>query len=215
MKRSILMLMAIAVALIFFGCAKEEILPPDLEQDALEESALKGAKVNKPAKFIGTSIPVINTAEPNNFGIPTALPNGQTLVEGVSVEWYDEASDWRVTGKSVWKADYVWDGDPYISHGIIEGTCEIFVGLQNPDSPGYDPDALPVGKWEITWTGEQIVNPDGSFEMVAYAYGVGTEGVVKGLRAKWIDTFDFVNFRYNTEGYIKHANKGQHKKRHH
>jgi len=211
MKRSIFLLMAIAMAVIFAGCEKEKVLPPDLEQDVLEDADFKGARHHKPAKFIGTSLPVLNPSVPNEAGVVTPMPNGQLKVEGTVAEWFEEASDWRISGKSVWTANYLWDGEPLASHGLAEGTCEIFVGLTNPDLEGFDPDVEPLGKWELSWTGEMIVNPDGSADMVAIACGVGTEGVVKGLRTRSVYTFDFAAFKYNTEGYIKHANK--HKKR--
>jgi hypothetical protein len=74
------MLVAIVMAVIFAGCEKEEILPPDPQQDALEESALKGAKVKDKRSFEGVCIPV----DPDNF------------------VWYDDMDDWRVTGTTVW-----------------------------------------------------------------------------------------------------------------
>lgn len=75
-----LMLVAIAMAVIFAGCEKNEILPPDLEQDALEESTLKGAKVKDKRSFEG----ICNVID---FG------------EGI---WHDETDDWRTTGTSYW-----------------------------------------------------------------------------------------------------------------
>ena len=74
------MLMAIAVALIFFGCAKEEILAPEVEQDAMEESALKGAKAKAKRSFEGIC----------------------TLVDFPAGLWYDAMDDWRVTGTTLW-----------------------------------------------------------------------------------------------------------------
>ena len=72
MKRSILMLLVIGVAMIFFGCEKMDPLVPDSNIDQ-EITSLKAAKVRT---FTGVCIPV----DPDAF------------------IWHDEADEWRVTG---------------------------------------------------------------------------------------------------------------------
>lgn len=72
------MLVAIAMAVIFAGCEKEEIVPLDVEQDALAKSASKSADVKR--TFEGICSPV-NPAE---------------------FIWHDAMDDWRVSGTTVW-----------------------------------------------------------------------------------------------------------------
>ena len=84
MKRSILMLMVIAVALIFFGCEKETFAP-ESEQDAMEESVLKGAEIKVKRTFEGVC-------------------NKVWAIEDRNV-WYDVTDDWRTTGTSIWELD--------------------------------------------------------------------------------------------------------------
>lgn len=78
MKGSILCLVAIAMAVIFAGCEKEEVLSPEQEQEALKEYVLKSAETK--GLFEGLCTPV----DPGNF------------------IWYDDMDDWRVTGTTVW-----------------------------------------------------------------------------------------------------------------
>jgi len=78
------MLMAITVALIFFSCEKETFAP-ESEQDAMEESALKGAKINVKRTFEGVCTKVWAIQDQN--------------------EWYDATDDWRTTGTTIWKMD--------------------------------------------------------------------------------------------------------------
>jgi hypothetical protein len=90
MKRSILMLMAIAVALIFFGCAKEEILAPESGMDDQEDTALKAAKVK--GTFEGICTKVWANTQQN--------------------EWHDDTDDWRTTGTTIWDQPdpNIWEG---------------------------------------------------------------------------------------------------------
>ena len=200
MKRSILMLMAIAVALIFFGCAKEEILAPEVEQDAMEESALKGAK--KATEFTGTSAPIL--VPPISEGTTMILPNGKTKLKGMTAEWYDEASDLRVTGKSIWVVNSITEAENPFNRKMW-GSAEIFVGVKHPDDPNYDPNDLPTGRWDIKWHGYMTPSETpGHFTIDVDATGVGKSGEVKGLTAKWKYIFDTeVAPYYITEGYIK------------
>ncbi len=80
MKRSILMLLVIGVAMIFFGCEKMDPLVPDSNADQ-EITSLKAAKVK--GTFAGICTP---TAPPN--------PGDNA--------WHDETGDWRTTGTTIW-----------------------------------------------------------------------------------------------------------------
>lgn len=80
MKRSILLLMAVLMAVFFVSCEKEEILPPDVEQDNLEQAALKCAKEKDKRSFEGICTPL-------------------DFAAGL---WYDATDDWRVTGTTLW-----------------------------------------------------------------------------------------------------------------
>ncbi len=204
MKRSILMLMAIAVALIFFGCEKETFAP---ESDPLDQetTTLKAAK--EKVEFDGTCI-IIN--HPTKFPPPILNPNSKYKEKwvGVEGEWFDNADDWRVTGKTIWYANYYWEGIPFASNAKVWGKFKLFVGVINDESHAdFNPDATPKGIWEVSWHGN--ITDDG-LNAICYANGVGKSGVVKGLTAKWIYTLAYgitpegVTYPYYvTEGYIK------------
>ncbi|MCK5135356.1 MAG: hypothetical protein KAR19_06165 [Bacteroidales bacterium] len=78
MKRTSLMLLVIGVAIIFFGCTKEDLMDPELNLVDQETTALKSAKAKRTFEGICTFVkPVPNT-------------------------WYDASDDWRVTGTTIW-----------------------------------------------------------------------------------------------------------------
>jgi hypothetical protein len=191
MKRSKLMLLVIGAAIFFFGCEKMDPVPPDFELANQENTSLKCTKVK--TAFTGTSTPVINPIDP---GTTKILPNGKTQVMGCVAEWYDQASDPRVTGTSIWYENFIWDAEPFASPGKIWGKAEIFVGGNAEENDG---------RWEITWHGYFTLSEvPGHFTVDVDAVGTGKEGEVKGLTAKWKYTFDSqVGFFYSTEGYIK------------
>ncbi len=191
MKRSKLMLLVIGAAIIFFGCEKMDPELPEPDQPDLGMASLKATKVK--TAFTGTSIPVINPIDPGTIKI---LPNGKTHVMGVVAEWYDQASDPRVTGTSIWYENIIWDAEPFASPGKVWGKAEIFVGGNAEENDG---------RWEITWHGYFTLSEvPGHFTIDVDAVGTGKEGEVKGLTAKWKYIFDSqVGFFYSTEGYIK------------
>ena len=137
--------------------------------------------------FIGTSIWV----EDIYLGDTTYLPTGQMLIENQTSEWYDEATDWRVTGTTFWTINWLIEPDPPFT-AEVSGTTELFV----------DGDR---GKWEMSWHGPMVPTADG-FLIEVHAVGIGVEGEVMGLFAEWNYTmnFDFSNpnFMYISEGYI-------------
>ena len=100
-----------------------------------------------------------------------------TFVEPVPNTWYDETDDWRVTGTTIWTQP-----DP----AVFSGTAELFVCAKNP----FDENR---GKWEMKWEGGLAPNAEGTgFDIVATATGVGVEGKVKGMKAKWTYTMNYI-----------------------
>ena len=91
-------------------------------------------------------------------------------------EWNDVADDPRVTGVSVW----VTDGAEPIDEITLKlwGTAELTVNCG-------------LGIWEMTWRGTMTTTGEGTFRIVAHAVGVGVEGEVEGLTARWKYTMNF------------------------
>jgi len=120
-------------------------------------------------------------------------------------KWYDATDDWRVTGTTIW----VTAADGFY------GTAELFVDARNP----HDENS---GKWEMTWTGSITPTAEGIL-LVASAEGTGVEGKVKGMKANWTYTMDYIGadfpnpanptFFYKIEGSIE-KNNGDHGKGH-
>ena len=102
MKRSSLLLLLIGVAIIFFGCTKDDLVEPDLNLADQETTALKAAKVKR--TFTGICMPI---------DVPPPTIN----------EWYDASDDWRVTGTTIWT-------QPDLD--VFGGTAELFVEATNP-----------------------------------------------------------------------------------
>ena len=186
MKHSKLMLLVVGATIIFFGCEKMEIEPPDLDQSNGAIASLKCTKVKR--TFEGICTPVEMTAEIN--------------------KWYDATDDWRVTGNTIW----VTAADGFY------GTAELIVDARNPHDENR-------GKWEMTWTGSITPTEEGIL-VEASAEGTGVEGKVKGLKANWTYTMDYVGadfpnpenptFFYKIEGSIdkKLVSQKSHKNRH-
>ena len=125
------------------------------------------------------------------LGDTTFLPTGQILIENQTSEWYDEATDWRVTGSTFWTINWLIEPDPPFTAEVY-GTTELFV----------DGDR---GKWEMSWHGPMVPTAEG-FLIEVHAVATGVEGEVMGLFAEWNYTMNFVfsnpNFMYISEGYI-------------
>ena len=185
MKHLIYVFLVIGVVVFFFGCQKDNLTSPDLNQSDQAEAPVlnKSDRVLVPwtktkTAFTGTS----NFKQLLEPATETLLPNGKTLLSGEVAEWYDEASDPRVTGQSIWVVNKLLNED---GSGKVWGTADIFV-----DNDG--------GRWEILWWGS--VSSEG---VVAKAVGTGIEGDVKGLVAKWTYTMIFENgIFYTSKGYI-------------
>ena len=176
MKKSVSVFLLIFTILVYFGCTEDNPIGPQADQGT---ASLE--KLNK-TTFTGTS----RFVKPIDPGTTTVLPNGYTLIEQRVVEWYDEASDPRITGRSIWTVDQIISPDGAVKYG---GSTELIV-----DGSG--------GKWEMWWHGS-IVGGIG----IANAYCVGVEGAVKGLYAKSIYTIDLTvgpppTSFYEVEGFI-------------
>jgi len=101
MKRLNLMILIIGVAIIFFGCSKNNSLAPDLNQSDELTSSLKAKKVH--TFFTGETTPIIPPPSGGN-------------------DWSDVADDSRVTGVGTW----VTEGGP-TADGKLWGTTELTV----------------------------------------------------------------------------------------
>ena len=89
--------------------------------------------------------------------------------------WYDATDDWRVTGTTVWVQP---------DATIFGGTATLFVDAKNPHDENR-------GKWEMTWSGELDFGAEGVV-IVTNATGIGVEGKVKGMEAKWTYTMNYI-----------------------
>ncbi len=192
MKRLITLFLVAAVTMFFYSCSENNSTAPELSQSDQVTSTLAKVKT----AFTGTCIPIL-LGDP---GTKTVLPNGKTLVKGETAEWYDEADDWRVTGKTFWFINSLIEADGLNTK--LWGKANIIVVGENP---GDDP----RGTWNLSWHG--YLTPKGDppydkyshFTIVVDAVGQGKEGEVKGLVAKWTYKFDSeVGYFYVTEGFI-------------
>ena len=187
MKHSILMCLILGVAVIFFGCSTDDLMDLESVQSDQEVTTLKSMKngnVKKP--FTGTSIPLGIGEDGTN--------HGKKLLKGEYAEWYDGATDPRVSGNSFWYINSMANED-----GIVKlwGKAEILVGTHY-----LYPDWPQTGKWEMTFHG-YLTPVEGGFIIVADAVGQGKSGDVKGLVAHWTYTMDITNgFFYESKGYI-------------
>ena len=178
MKRFISMFLVIGTAMIFFACQGDSLTDPGLSQSADQTDQAPTSLAQFKTPFTGTC----NFVKDIDPGTATVLPNGKTLVEGIVSEWYDEASDPRVTGRTIWSFSMLLNED---GTGKLWGTAELIV-----DNNG--------GKWKTAYKGE--LTAEGAFAPVV---GVGVEGDVKGLTEKWDYTMIYANgFFYVTEGFI-------------
>jgi len=156
MKRLNLMFLIVGTTLFFFGCSKDKPSATELIHNEQKTSSLAKRSVvsfNGEEKFIAM----------HNPGTWTALPNGLSLAKGGVYEYYDEASDPRVTGKLVLYVNGVFDNT---FSGKFSGTGELTTDIG--------------GGWDLKIVGERIAT-EGSF---ADAIGHG-KGIFEGLVAHW------------------------------
>ncbi len=97
-----------------------------------------------------------------------------TFVKPEPNTWHDVMDDWRVTGTTVWEQ----------AAGGFYGTAKLYVEAKNPHETNR-------GIWEMTWTGSITPTDDGLL-IVATATGVGVEGKVKGMKANWTYSMDYI-----------------------
>ncbi len=90
--------------------------------------------------------------------------------------WYDATDDLRTTGTTIWMEDDETDA--------FDGTALLLVGALNPNDDNH-------GIWDITWSGEIEPTAEGGLVIVVHAVGIGTEGSVEGLTARWKYKMDY------------------------
>lgn len=200
MKRSIFMLLAIAMAVLLMGCEKEKIMATESGLDDRETADLKSAE--KSVEFTGTCMPL--PLAPLSDGKIIELPNGRTHIIGNIADWYDESlTEPLVTGTSRWYANYFWEGAPMASPAKVFGKTEIYVGGDAENN---------LGVWEMSWHGTiSLTYGPEPFTAICYGTGVGKSGVVKGMTGKWTYTLTWLEIPvepflvpcYITSGSIK------------
>ena len=109
------------------------------------------------------------------------MPN---LYDGFDVAGEEISSTYE--GRHITRYDSLWT-HPTHTDG--------FVDAKDPNNP-------PVGRWKLSFLGNMKQTLEGGFELIVEVVGSGKEGVVQGLSAKSIYTFDFAKHTYKTEGFI-------------
>jgi hypothetical protein len=173
MKHLIFTFLAIGTTMIFFGCSKDNPLAPELNQNDPAATSLAKRMVT-PFSGVEKFVALLEQ------GTMTLLPNGRVLARGHAVEYYDEASDPRVTGKSEFTASGIFD-DTF--SGPAWGT-----GVLIPDIGG---------RWDIKFVAK-ISSTEGN---IVEAFGHG-KGAMKGLVAHWTYKSKPGETDYTIEGFI-------------
>jgi len=197
MKHLLFMFLVIGALLIFFSCQQESPVDPAANQDneaviselnlgeeeivlQLKESDETPAVLESWNCMVFTGMDTfVQDIDP---GETTVLLNGKIFTKGRIAEWYEIASDTRVTGQSIWNINSLADPD---------GTMKFWGKTElNVEDNG--------GQWKIFWFGGTI---EGGLQ--ATAVGIGKKGAVKGMFAKWNYEMIFANgFFYTFEGKI-------------
>lgn len=197
MKHPTFVFLVFSAVLVFFGCQQQGPVSPKATQN--NETTISEPNLNEeeivlqlkerdetPAaleRWRCTTFTGMDTfVQDIDPGIVTVLPNGKTLTKGKIAEWYESASDPRVTGQSIWYINSLVDPD---------GTMKLWGKSDlNVENNG--------GQWKTMWWGKTV---DGGLK--ATVIGIGKKGAVKGLFAKWKYTMVFANgFFYTFEGKI-------------
>ena len=173
MKRSIFIFLVIGITILFFGCSNDEPSAPELNQSDQVETCLPRRMVT-PFSGIEKFVAVLEQ------GTMIQLPNGMILARGHVTEYYDDASDSRVTGKFVCTATGIFD-DTF--SGPAWGA-----GVLTPDIGG---------SWDIKMVAK-ISSTEGN-KVDAFGYG---KGAMKGLVAHWTYTSEPGETDYTIEGFI-------------
>ena len=174
MKNLVISFLFIGATLLYFGCDEGNPVAPDQNQIELETTSLE--KWNR-TPFTGTCT-FVEDIDP---GKTTVLQNGKTLIKGIKSVWYNDGSDPRVNGKSIWHFSMLLNED---GTGRSWGTAELIV-----DNNG--------GKWKKWFVGK--ITPEGGS---APTFGIGVKGDVKGLFAKWNYNILFSDGFYTIKGTI-------------
>ena len=186
MKRSNLLFLIIGVAIIFFGCSKDDPLAPELNQSDQETASLKAAKIKTPFSGYCTLLAVLDLGE------DVLLPNGKTQRTGYISQWQDHSDDPLIAGVSTWYMNWMIEEDGITAK--IRGKADVLLDDGK-------------GKWELSFHAE-ITKTEVGMMIESVSIGTGKEGEVKGMVAKWVHTmnYDFLipeTFVYNFEGYYK------------
>ena len=183
MKRSNLMFLVIGVAIIFFGCSKDDPLVPGLSQNDQGTTSLKAAKIKTPFSGYCSFLAVLDPGE------DVLLPNGTTLRTGYVSQWKDNSDDPLVAGISTWTMNWLIEEDGITAK--IWGKAEILLNDGR-------------GKWKLSFHGN-VTNTEVGMIIEDVCVGTGKEGEVEGMVAKWAHKMDFdfsnpATFVYNFEG---------------
>jgi hypothetical protein len=174
-----LILLFLGAGLIFFGCEKDNCTAPQATD------------------FTGASTWVADIDE----GTVSMLSDNKILIIEMTAEWYEDATDAKVSGKSIWTVN--WLVEPDWSSAKLWGTAVIYVGVA---SGGNNGSAL--GVWELTWEGqltEGVFDPEIGFlsegKISVTANGFGKSGEVNGKLGHWNYSLDVEKgFVYNFTG---------------
>ena len=184
MKRLINVFLIVVSVFLLLSCQDNNPTNPaqnQNDQTMIPDSKQTDNRFSPFAKVVSHFTGTSNFVAPLEPGTERVLPNGKTLVLEQKAEWYDEASDARVTGQTIWVINKLLNKD---GTGRVWGSAVL-----NVDDGG---------KWDMIWWG--TLTSEG---IVAKAVGSGVEGAVKGLTAKWTYTMDFAQgFFYTSKGII-------------
>ena len=187
MKRLILILLG--ATFIFFSCSKDEFVNPESTQG--DQSILK--KGNEKVPFSGLE----TFYAPGYDGDTTFLPNGKTLIRGITVTWLDETTAPLTSGLTEYDFNILWDGAPFASSGKFwgKGTLSVMTVVDGV------PQGETLGTWDISFHGP-ITLEDGVFIFTANATGVGKTGLVKSMVCHTVYILDTsVGFYYTIDGH--------------
>jgi len=171
----------IGATFLFFGCTEDTILVSETNQKSDE---IISAKMER-TSFTGTC----SFVAPIDAGETKDLPFFMGLLKGQTSEWYDfSATEPRVTGSSFWTVNSKAQKNGNVT---FWGKAELVV----------DDD---LGVWDLSYHGWLKFYDGPPFaEMVVDATGVGKEGDIKGLVAKWTYRWNPFEEYYDTVGYVQ------------
>lgn len=182
MKRLLFILFIMAATLMLFNCSENNPTSPESSKNDQTKTLTKiKTTVTAEADIV---LPLISP------GTTKLLSNGKTLMKNVKVRYNMEGSNPLFSGALVWKTNKLISVDKVTAK--LWGKIELFVGVE----PGNVDYTNAEGKWKIKFYGKK----EGPIVTIN-AFGVGTEGIVKGMMGKW--TFNMA-LPHPTEPWKKH-----------